>query len=239
VTLSPDNVRRMGVFGLVHGGSHGAWCWRHLIEALAEQGHDAVAVDIPMDDLANGLDECARLAADQLAGRGVDVLVGHSIAGTFLPLAAAHVQPALMVFLCAMVPVEGQSLADQQAADPTMVSFPYDLIMDDQGRTLAPPDVARALYYSDCSDDVVAAAVAQLRPQAGAVRAGVFPDGGWPQIPSAYILCTEDPVVSPDWSRRVARERLGVEPLELPGGHSPMLSRPQDLARLLASLTPR
>jgi pimeloyl-ACP methyl ester carboxylesterase len=195
-----------------------------------------VAVDLPMDDHATDLGACAQGVAEQLAGHDVDLLVGHSIAGTFLPLAAALVKPKRMVFLCAMVPVEEQSLADQQAADASMVSFPYDMIQDEQGRTLAPPDVARALYYSDCTDDVVAAAVARLRPQAGTVRLGVFPAGGWPRIPAAYVVCTEDPVVSPDWSRRIARDRLGVEPLELPGGHSPMLSRPDELARLLDAL---
>jgi pimeloyl-ACP methyl ester carboxylesterase len=199
-------------------------------------GHQGVAADLPMDDLGTDLVACAKGVAEQFAAHDVDLLVGHSIAGTFLPLAAAMVQPRLMVFLCAMVPVEGQSLADQQAADTGMVSFPYDLVRDDQGRTLAPPDVARALYYSDCTDDVVEAAVARLRPQAGTVRATVFPQGGWPEVPAAYVICTEDPVVSPEWSRRVARERLGVAPLELPGGHSPMLSRPDELARLLDSL---
>ena len=38
------------------------------------------------------------------------------------------------------------------------------------------------------------------------------------------IVCAEDRVVDPAWSRRVARDRLGVEPIELPGGHSPFLA---------------
>jgi hypothetical protein len=39
--------------------------------------------------------------------------------------------------------------------------------------------------------------------------------------------------VDPDRSRRVANERLGVAPAELPGSHSPYLSRPAELADLL------
>jgi hypothetical protein len=34
----------------------------------------------------------------------------------------------------------------------------------------------------------------------------------------------------------MAREPLGVEPIEWPGSHSPVLARPADLAELLASL---
>jgi hypothetical protein len=44
-------------------------------------------------------------------------------------------------------------------------------------------------------------------------------------------------MIAPAWSRRVARERLGVESVELPGGHSPFLSRPAELAAALVSET--
>ena len=50
------------------------------------------------------------------------------------------------------------------------------------------------------------------------------------------ILGTEDRLVNPDWSRRVARERLGVEPVELPTGHFPMITHPELLAERLAQL---
>ena len=54
-----------------------------------------------------------------------------------------------------------------------------------------------------------------------------------PDVPTTYVLCTGDRVVSPEWSIRVAREELGVEPLRLEGGHSPQAARPAALAGLL------
>ena len=39
------------------------------------------------------------------------------------------------------------------------------------------------------------------------------------------------------WARRHARERLGVEPDEIEGGHYISLSRPLDLADRLAAYT--
>jgi pimeloyl-ACP methyl ester carboxylesterase len=50
------------------------------------------------------------------------------------------------------------------------------------------------------------------------------------------IIGANDRVVSPSWSRRVARERLGVEPVELPSGHFPMITHPELLADALAQL---
>ncbi|HLM06339.1 MAG TPA: alpha/beta fold hydrolase [Blastococcus sp.] len=58
----------------------------------------------------------------------------------------------------------------------------------------------------------------------------------WPDVPSTYVLMTEDRAVGTDWSRRVAATRLGGDLRELPGSHSPFYSRPAELAELLMSL---
>jgi pimeloyl-ACP methyl ester carboxylesterase len=55
----------------------------------------------------------------------------------------------------------------------------------------------------------------------------------WPTTRSMSIVCAEDRTISPPWSRRIARERLGVEPVELAGGHCPHVSRPGTLAEVL------
>ena len=46
-------------------------------------------------------------------------------------------------------------------------------------------------------------------------------------------MCAHDEGVNPAWMRRVARERLGVEPVELAAGHFPMISAPDALAEVL------
>jgi hypothetical protein len=43
--------------------------------------------------------------------------------------------------------------------------------------------------------------------------------------------------VSGDYGRRAARDILGVEPVEIAGGHSPFLSRPRELADVLERVT--
>jgi hypothetical protein len=39
-----------------------------------------------------------------------------------------------------------------------------------------------------------------------------------------------------EWQRGLVRERLGIEPDEMPGGHCVALSRPAELVELLESL---
>jgi pimeloyl-ACP methyl ester carboxylesterase len=64
----------------------------------------------------------------------------------------------------------------------------------------------------------------------------ICPLSKWPGVPSSYVVCAEDRTIQPEWSRRAARERLGIEAVELPGGHCPHVSRPGELAEVLAAL---
>ena len=41
----------MAVFGLLHGAFEGAWVWEFLTPELRQLGHDAIAVDLPIDDI--------------------------------------------------------------------------------------------------------------------------------------------------------------------------------------------
>jgi pimeloyl-ACP methyl ester carboxylesterase len=63
-----------------------------------------------------------------------------------------------------------------------------------------------------------------------------FPAAGWPDVPSSYMVCAEDRTVQAGWCRRGARERLGADAIVLPGGHCPHVSRPVELAEVLAKL---
>ena len=50
------------------------------------------------------------------------------------------------------------------------------------------------------------------------------------------MYAAEDEFFEPAFERFVALELLGVEPVEIPGGHFPMAEDPEALARLLADL---
>jgi hypothetical protein len=145
-----------------------------------------------------------------------------------------------LVYLCAAVPEGGVSLFDQWQAEPDMVTTEFSegwlqglSEPDEQLRTeWVDFDFARKVFYHDCDEETVAAAIGQLRLQAG------FP---WtvpcsltepPAVPCTSVVCSEDRVVNPDWSRRTARS-IGADLVELPGSHSPFYSRPSAVADVL------
>jgi pimeloyl-ACP methyl ester carboxylesterase len=55
-------------------------------------------------------------------------------------------------------------------------------------------------------------------------------------LPSTYLLPRDDRTLLPGWLARVARERLGVEPVELAGGHNPYAAAPGRVADLVAAV---
>jgi pimeloyl-ACP methyl ester carboxylesterase len=168
------------------------------------------------------------------------VLVGHSLGGLTIPLVAARRPLRRMVFLCALIPVPGRSFADQVQTDRQMLRPEYAAGVsepDEQGRrSWLDFDAARRTFFADCDEAVARSAFERLRPQAQAPYVEPCPLESLPDVERAYVLCTEDRIVNPEWSARAARERLGVEPIELPGSHSPFLSRPAELARVLDEL---
>jgi pimeloyl-ACP methyl ester carboxylesterase len=95
--------------------------------------------------------------------------------------------------------------------------------------------VATAAMYPALAPDDAHWAFARLRPQAGTTQAE-HPPGGLPAVPSVSLVCADDRVVNPAWSRRIAPERTGAEAIELPTGHFPMITAPERLADALAAL---
>jgi pimeloyl-ACP methyl ester carboxylesterase len=209
-----------------------------VIRELEARGHSAVAPDLPTDDPGAGAREYAGIVVDALGDCDDVVAVGHSLGGMTVPIVAAMRPVRRMVFLGAMVPAPGEVYGEFLATQPdALTAAPPPTAYDGSG--VRPPrtwEVALDAYYLDVPSDVARRAWQRLRPQSATLFTERCPLEAWPDVPSTYILMTDDRSVSPDWSRRVARARLGVDPIELPGGHSPFLSRPGQLADVLASL---
>jgi pimeloyl-ACP methyl ester carboxylesterase len=227
----------VALFALVHGAWHGAWCWERLVPELRARGHEALALDLPSEDISAGCARYAEIVASEIGDAAGDiVLIGHSLGGLTIPLVAAVRPISRLVFLCALIPEPGRSLIDQIKDDPAMFSdgFQGAPARDELDRSYwDDAELAKRQLFSGFDPDDAAAAVRRLRPQARTPNLEPCPLDALPEIPAVYILARDDATVRPAWSRRAARERLGVQPLELEGGHSPFLSHPVELADLL------
>ena len=161
------------------------------------------------------------------------VVVAHSASGIFLPLVAAQKPFRRMVFLAAAIPKIGLSFLDQFQAEPDMLHG--DWVGKDPTKDDA---VAMNFLFHDCSTDVARWALTTRRLMfAKQAIIEKCPLDVWPNVAASYIVCQDDRTFSAEWSRRASRERLGVDAIEIPGGHCPHVSRPVELARVLAEVS--
>jgi pimeloyl-ACP methyl ester carboxylesterase len=238
----------MTTFALVHGGAHGGWCWEMLQPELSARGHKSIAPDLPIEDEAAGAEDWARVvvnAINDAVGPDDDdvVVVAHSMGGLAAPMVGLQRPVKRIVLLGALVPMPGMSYLDYLATQEDALAPSSDAsedlaageLPDDAGMEIT-LEMAKHLFYNDLDDDVAQRAWERLRPQAMTTFVEQCPFDQWPDVPLTYILMTGDNAVGQDWSRRVARERLGADLIELEGSHSPFYSRPAELADVLVNL---
>ena len=227
----------MATFALVHGAWHGPWSWERVTGPLGDRGHEVVVPDLPSEDTELGLGDYADTIERALGDADDVVVVPHSLGGLVGPVVAARRPLRALVYVCALVPEPGLSFSDQLAAsEERVLLFEGGREVDDQGRSHWPdPDTTASTMYPDLSPEDARWAVEHLRRQAQKSQGEISPAPP-PGLRTESIVGAYDRLVSPAWSRRVARERLGVEPVEIPTGHFPMITHPELLADELSRL---
>jgi pimeloyl-ACP methyl ester carboxylesterase len=137
------------------------------------------------------------------------------------------------VFVAGAIPQIGISFLDQlKAADGAM--FNPEWIGQDPSTN---DEASFKFILHDCEPDVAQWGLSVRSPwYPEGLYEEVCPLDSWPDVPSSYIVCSEDRTFRPEWSRQAARTMLGVEPIEIPGGHCPHISRPAILADTLMQI---
>ena len=221
---------------LVHGAWHGSWCWERVTPLLEKRGLAVRNLDLPSVGARPGAstDLSADAAAvqaviDSIGGPGPVVLCGHSYGGMVIssvkPRGITH-----LVYICAFLPLEGQSLITAGTGRPASW-----IQMIDGG--LMQPDASRAdeVFYTDCDPDTRRWARSKLKPQTAAIMMGTVPHPAWREVPSTYVVCVNDGALPADTQRTVFGPRAS-QMVELQADHSPFLSQPRALADVLISI---
>lgn len=222
----------MATFILIPGAGGSAWSWHLVAQQLEERGHRPLPVDLPADDDAAGLGTYVATVVGSVPADADDlVVVGQSMGALTAPLVCTHLPVRLIVLLNAMIPTPGETGGEWwqttgQAA--AMAAHARELGMDPND--LEDPWV---LYGHDVPPDLFAESGRRMRDQSGRPFTEPWPLTRWPDVPTRVVTAREDRLFPREFQHRLARERLGIVPDEIDGGHSATLSRPAQVATLL------
>lgn len=225
----------MVTFVLIHGGGDVGWYW-HLLEAeLRARGHDVVAPDLPCEDDSAGLPEYADMVVAAVGERTDLIVVAHSFGAFTGPLVATRLPVDVLVLVAGMVPAPGET-PGQWWVNTGYAAASKEQAERDGGRT--GHEDALISFYHDVPPALAEEAVRRGRDQSGTASAAPWPLTAWPDVPTKFILCTEDRLFPADFLRGVVADRLEMVPDELAASHCAALSRPVELADLLESYLP-
>ena len=208
----------MATYVLLHGAGSDSWYWHLVGPRLQALGHDVVSVDLPCDDDGAGLQEYADAVVDATGDRRDLIVVAQSLAGFTAPLVCDRLPVTLLVLVAAMVPMPGESPGDWWVNTGHEFPDPFD---------------AEVVFAHDLPSELAAASLDHVREQSATPFEKPWPLDAWPDVPTRFLLCRDDRFFPAEFQRRVVRERLGIVPDEMGGGHLVALSRPEELVERL------
>lgn len=209
---------------LVHGAWHGAWAWASLIPHLRAAGLRPRTVDLPSGNTGGDLhDDVAAVRAAASNGSGPLTVLAHSYGGIPVTEALADVADVhALVYVCAFQLDVGESLMTATGGQLPPWCTP-DLVAG----VSRVPDPA-AVFYTDVAPGLARDSAARVTPQTLRSFEQPLTQAAWQRVDSTYVVCTDDQALPEASQRTMAARATHVQ--TLPGGHSPFLSRPEELA---------
>jgi pimeloyl-ACP methyl ester carboxylesterase len=216
---------------LVHGAWHGSWCWEPLRELLEKRGIRTHAPDLKSGgEQARGLADfytdakAVRQLTDSI--KAPVVLAGHSYGGMLVTEASAGSANIKHLVMIATVMFD----VDEVWKEIKMPAADWIKATED-GEAIAILDKTQAsqLFFNRCSPSIAAWASSKLHTYMGTKAVSQrLTRAGWKEIPSTYVLCTDDRAIELRWQRRMAER--ATHRVELDSDHSPFLCMPDAVA---------
>jgi pimeloyl-ACP methyl ester carboxylesterase len=237
----------MKTFILIHGSWHSAWNWHRVLPLLEQQGHQAIAVDLP--GMGRDKTPVSEVRFDTTVEKicqlidsieGKVILVGHSKNGIIISQAAEYRPGKIekLVYLAAYLIPDGKTQREYSAQDTEGVLKPYVTIHPELNASTLQPEIYKEGLYADCDDSITE--LAKLLLSHEPVESGMAPlqltDENYGSVPRVYIECTQDRAVTPFIQRKMYTEMPCEKVYSMHTSHSPFFSKPQELVDILCDV---
>ncbi len=231
---------------LIPGAGGDSYYWHRVVPLLVDRGHDVVSPDLPAADDSAGIEEYADAVAaandrapladavlDAVGVRTDVALIAQSMGGYTAVAVAERMPVRLIVFVNAMIPGNDTAGAWWDATGQPDAQQANDRV---EGREPGAEFDVATMFLHDLDPEVVAALMARgASPQSGTPFTSPNTWAAWKDVPARAIASTRDRLFPIGFMRIQLSDRLGIEPDEIDAGHLVALSRPRELALLLAN----
>ncbi|KAL4577387.1 hypothetical protein LXL04_013496 [Taraxacum kok-saghyz] len=249
-------------FVLVHGLSHGAWCWYKVVSNLQSAGHRVTAVDLGgcgvnpsrLEEIATFSDYVQPLIQflESLSSDEKLVLVGHSFAGLVISVAMERFSQLISVtiFISAYMPncIDPPSLQMNQYFKNLKPANYKDCRFTFKDEVpvsieLGCDYLARVMYEGCQPEDLILAKML-IRPSKlfldDISKDFDLTEDKYGSISRVYVICEKDQVMNEEFQRYVVKDSPPNEVKTVPkAGHMIMLSKSKDLSLYLQEVANR
>jgi pimeloyl-ACP methyl ester carboxylesterase len=213
---------------------HGAWadgsCWSKVILLLEAKGFNVTAAQIPLTSLTEDIDVTRRYLSSLTEPT---VLVGHSYGGAVITGAATKTpQVKALVYITAFGLDEGESLDSLSKQGPPSPGSSA-IGPDEHGYLWINREKFHKSFAADVTKDEAAVMAAVQRPLSIASFTEVEGAAAWKDIPSWYLICTNDQMIPPPAQEFLAK-RMKATVESVPSSHAPFVSYPYEVANIIA-----
>lgn len=215
---------------LVHGAFADGSSWAKIIPLLQAKGYNVSAVQNPLTSFEDDVAAAKRAIALM---DGPVLLVGHSYGGMVVTEAGNDPKVTGLVYVCALVPNDGQSATDVVGPYPPSPGN-LEFQQDAAGFLSLSSKGIHSHFAQDLSTAEKKVIYATQTPWSVKATVTKISRAAWKDKPSWFVIGLDDQMV-PLPLQRAEAKMINATTLELKASHVPMLSQPNKVAAFIIS----
>lgn len=237
-------------FVLVHGAWQASWVWDKVKSQLEQKGQHVLVVELP----AHGDDQTspATVSIDAYRDKVIEamnkvqgkvILVGHSMGGMVVSAVAEKIPGSIekLIFIGAFVPADGQSLLDLATTDhqsqlgASLIPSADQLTLDVKHENII------SIFCADAAqaDQDLMLQKYRVEPAIPFTNKAQLTPTGFGRVDKYYIHTLQDHAIGMDLQNQMVTAAGITKTYSINSSHSPFLSQPDEVTKLLLTIAAR